>query len=275
LARWSKRAAVRSLDVKLSAQSLRQMKSVAPIPMLTAYTTPVARSLERAGIPVLLVGDTVGMVEMGFDSTRHTTLEHMQYHVGAVRRGAPQTHIIGDLPFNTYTDPAIALSSARALLAAGADSIKLEGPQLEVIAHLVANGVDVVGHTGLTPQTSINFKQVGRTEEDARRVFAEATGIAAAGAFVVVLEHIPAALAERITKAVAIPTIGIGAGGECDGQVLVINDAIGLGDYWPPFSRQYAYMGKTIADVAAAFMQEVNDRTFVNHILRMNASRKE
>jgi 3-methyl-2-oxobutanoate hydroxymethyltransferase len=261
--------------VKLSAQSLREMKSVVPIPMLTAYTTPVARSLARAGIPVLLVGDTVGMVEMGFDSTRHTTLEHMQYHVGAVRRGAPQTHIIGDLPFNTYTDPEIALSSAQALLAAGADSIKLEGPQFEVIAHLVANGIDVVGHTGLTPQTASNFKQVGGTEDEARRVFAEAAGIAQAGAFLVVLEHIPAALAGRITKAVAIPTIGIGAGGECDGQVLVINDAIGLGDYWPPFSRQYAYTGKTIADVAAAFMKEVSDGTFVNHILRMNASRKE
>src|SRR5262245_17276613 len=139
--------------MKLSAQSLRQMKSVAPIPMLTAYTTPVARSLERAGIPVILVGDTVGMVEMGFDSTRHTTIQHMAYHVGAVRRVAPMTHIIGDLPFNSYTDAGIALQSARLLLDAGADSIKLEGPQVDVIAHLVANGIDVVGHTGLTPQT--------------------------------------------------------------------------------------------------------------------------
>jgi 3-methyl-2-oxobutanoate hydroxymethyltransferase len=251
------------------------MKTAAPIPMLTAYTAPVARSLERAGIPVLLVGDTVGMVEMGFDSTRHTTLEHMTYHVGAVRRGAPQTHIIGDLPFNTYTSPQVALSSARALLEAGADSVKLEGPQLEVIAHLVANGIDVVGHTGLTPQTSKDFKQVGRTEDDARRVFDEAGNIAAAGAFMIVLEHIPASLAEQITKAVVVPTIGIGAGGACDGQVLVINDAIGLGDYWPPFSRQYAYAGKTITDVATDFIQEVRAGTFVNNVLKMNTSRKE
>src|SRR5579859_1212930 len=125
--------------MKLSARRLGEMKSVAPIPMLTAYTTPVARSLERAGLPVILVGDTVGMVEMGFDSTRHTTLEHMIYHVGAVRRGAPQTHIIGDLPFNTYVNAHVALTSARALLDAGADSIKLEGPQLAVISHLVAS----------------------------------------------------------------------------------------------------------------------------------------
>jgi 3-methyl-2-oxobutanoate hydroxymethyltransferase len=261
--------------MKLSAQSLRQMKAVTPIPMLTAYTAPVARSLEKAGIPVILVGDTVGMVEMGFDSTRHTTIEHMQYHVGAVRRGAPATHLIGDLPFNSYENPEIALNSARALKEAGADSIKLEGSKFEVIAHLVASGFDVVGHTGLTPQTAKDFRQVGKSKDDAQRVLEEAVGIADAGAFMIVLEHIPASLAERITKAIAVPTIGIGAGAACDGQVLVINDAIGLGDYWPPFSRQYAYAGKTIVDVAQSYMKEVRNGTFVNNILKMNAARKE
>ena len=261
--------------MKLDAQALRRMKSVQQIPMLTAYTTPVARSLERAGIPVILVGDTVGMVEMGFDSTRHTTLEHMQYHVGAVRRGAPSTHIIGDLPFNSDGEPHIALQSARALLEAGADSVKLEGPKLDVIAHLVANGIDVVGHTGLTPQTSKDFKQVGRSDQDAQRIFDEAVAIAAAGAFMVVLEHTPAPLAERITGAIAVPTIGIGAGAACDGQVLVINDAAGLGDYWPPFSRQYAYVGRTIVDVAEAYAREVRDGTFVNNVLRMGAGGKK
>jgi 3-methyl-2-oxobutanoate hydroxymethyltransferase len=261
--------------MKLNARSLRDLKSVAPIPMLTAYTTPVARSLERAGIPVILVGDTVGMVEMGFDSTRHTTIDHMRYHIGAVRRGAPQTHIIGDLPFNSYLDSELALTSARALLEAGADSVKLEGPQAEIINHLVASGIDVVGHTGLTPQTSKDFKQVGKTDADARRIFDEAVRIAQAGAFMVVLEHIPASLAKQISNTVSVPTIGIGAGADCDGQVLVINDAVGLGDYWPPFSRQYAYVGRTVIDVAKAFMQEVSDGTFVNHVLTMNAPRKE
>ena len=113
---------------KHTAGSLRQMKSLTPIPMLTAYTTPVARCLEKAGVPVILVGDTVGMVEMGFDSTRHVTLEHMRYHIGAVRRGAAHTHIIGDLPYNSDRDPHTALQSARLLLEAGADSVKLEGP---------------------------------------------------------------------------------------------------------------------------------------------------
>ncbi len=225
---------------KHTAGSLRRMKSLTPIPMLTAYTTPVARCLEKAGVPVILVGDTVGMVEMGFDSTRHVTLEHMRYHIGAVRRGATHTHIIGDLPYQSDCDPRTALQSARLLLEAGADSVKLEGPKYEVIRHLVASGIDVVGHTGLTPQTPADFKQVGRAASDARRVLEEALGIAAAGAYLVVLEHIPDALAQTVTQALAVPTIGIGAGSACDGQVLVINDVIGLGERWPPFSRQYA-----------------------------------
>ena len=247
---------------KYSAAALRQMKSITPIPMLTAYTTPIARALEQAGIPVLLVGDTVGMVEMGFDSTRQVTMEHMQYHIGAVRRGAPNTHIIGDMPYNSDCDPDMALQSAQRLLDAGADSVKLEGPKDEVIHRLVENGIEVVGHTGLTPQTAANFKQVGRSEEDAERILNEAIGIAAAGAFMIVLEHIPDALAEIVTRAVAIPTIGIGAGPSCDGQVLVINDAIGMGDRWPPFSRQYAYVGKTIIEAAEIYVSQVRDRTY-------------
>lgn len=247
---------------KQTAESLRRMKSTDPIPMLTAYTTPIARSLEKAGVPVLLVGDTVGMVEMGFDSTRQVTLEHMRYHVGAVRRGAASTHIVGDLPYDSDRDPETALRSAQALIEAGADSIKLEGPKLDVIEHLVANGIAVVGHTGLTPQTSANFHQVGRESEDAARIREEAIAIAGAGAFMLVLEHIPDALAETITGEVPIPTIGIGAGPSCDGQVLVINDAIGLGDRWPPFSRQYAYVGETIVEAAEAFVREVRERTY-------------
>lgn len=260
--------------MKIGSDALRQMKSTTPIPMLTAYTAPVARALEKAGIPVILVGDTVGMVEMGFDSTRHVTLEHMQYHVGAVRRGAPETHIVGDLPYGTDDEPAKALASARALIRAGADSVKLEGPKLDVIGYLVERGIDVVGHTGLTPQTSKDFKQVGRSEEEARQVHDDAVAIANAGAFMVVLEHVPASLAARITRSLHVPTIGIGAGAACDGQVLVINDAIGLGDFWPPFSRQYAYVGRTIVDVATSFMKEVADGTFVDNVLRFNSSRK-
>lgn len=248
--------------MKHNAASLRAMKSIAPIPMLTAYTAPIARCLEAAGVPVILVGDTVGMVEMGFDSTRHVTLDHMRYHIGAVRRGAPNTHVIGDLPYNSDRDPETALCSAGLLLEAGADSVKLEGPKYDVIRHLVANGIDVVGHTGLTPQTAANFKQVGRDSDDAKRVLEEALGIADAGASLLVLEHIPDALAQAITQAVAIPTIGIGAGPDCDGQVLVINDALGFGEKWPPFSRQYAYLDKAIVEAAKRYVGEVTQRNY-------------
>ncbi|GAB6042936.1 3-methyl-2-oxobutanoate hydroxymethyltransferase [Endothiovibrio diazotrophicus] len=261
--------------MKMQPQQLMEMKGVKPIPMLTAYTCPVARGLEQAGILVILVGDTVGMVEMGFSSTREVTIEHMAYHIGAVRRGAPNTHIIGDLPYRTDRTPEEALTHSRRLLAAGADSVKLEGPKLEVIAHLVANEVPVVGHTGLTPQTAKNFAKVGRTEAEAARVREEAQAIAAAGAFLVVLEHIPYELAAIITAELPVPTIGIGAGPDCDGQVLVINDALGLGDYWPPFSKQYAHLSRSILEVAETYSREVNSREFPNNIIPFARSGSE
>ena len=247
---------------KYTARTFLDLKGKTPITMLTAYTTPVAKSLEQAGIPIILVGDSVGMVEMGMDSTRTVTIEQMCYHVSAVRRGAPNTHIIGDMPYNTDKDPATALKNARLLLDAGADSIKLEGPKYDVISYLRKNVVEVVGHTGLTPQTASSFKQVGKSAPEAARVLEEARGIAGAGAFMLVLEHIPNELAKSITDAIPIPTIGIGAGNLCDGQVLVVNDAIGMGDHWPPFSKQYAHTGKIIIEAALEFRREVEERKF-------------
>lgn len=258
----------------LHAADFIAMKGNKPITMLTAYTCPVARGIEAAGVPVILVGDTVGMVEMGFESTRDVTLEHMEYHIGAVRRGARNTHIIGDLPYLTDVDPQTALTSAQRLIAAGASSIKLEGPKAEVIRHLVANGIPVVGHTGLTPQTATSFKKVGSTEADAQRIMDEARLIEDAGAFMVVLEHIPYGLGGRISQTLKIPTIGIGAGPDCDGQVLVINDALGLGDYWPPFSKQYAHVSETILKVAKAFTSEVESLEFPNNIIQLTGSGK-
>jgi len=248
--------------MKLTAGDLLEKKSKARIPVLTAYTTPIARCVEQAGVSAILVGDTVGMVEMGFSSTRDVTMDHMTYHIAAVRRGAPDTHIIGDMPFNSDLEPDAALGNARLLVEAGADSVKLEGSKYDIIRHLVAHGIDVVGHTGLTPQTAENFKQVGRDDEDAERLLNEAAGIADAGAFMVVLEHIPDSLAAKITAGIRIPTIGIGAGSACDGQVLVINDAIGMGEKWPPFSRQYAYVGQTIVDAAKTYVEQVAAATF-------------
>lgn len=260
--------------MKLSPRDLVKMKCRKPIPMLTAYTCPVARSIEAAGIPVILVGDTVGMVEMGFDSTRDVTIAHMEYHIAAVRRGAMQTHIIGDLPYLTDKNPETALINAKKLISAGADSIKLEGAKLDVISYLVENGIAVVGHTGLTPQTAKNFKKVGSTSKEAARVAAEALAIQGAGAFMVVLEHIPYSLAKDITNDLNIPSIGIGAGPDCDGQVLVINDALGLGDYWPPFSKQYSHVSETVLNVAKAFSSEVETREFPNNIIPFNVAEK-
>ncbi|WP_133493004.1 3-methyl-2-oxobutanoate hydroxymethyltransferase [Alcanivorax sp. 24] len=260
--------------MKKHAQALMEMKGRTPIAMLTAYTCPVARALERAAIPVILVGDTVGMVEMGFDSTRDVTIDHMTYHVGAVRRGAPETHIIGDLPYETDKDPDTALWNARRLIAAGADSVKLEGAKTGVIRHLVDNGIAVVGHTGLTPQTAKSFTKVGRTEQEARQVLEDAVAIQEAGAFMIVLEHIPYNLGAELTGTLRIPTIGIGAGPDCDGQVLVINDALGLGDYWPPFSKQYAHVSRTILQVAEDFASEVASREFPNNIIAFTGSGK-
>lgn len=260
--------------MKKNPQDFVAMKGSKPIPMLTAYTCPVARSIEDAGVPVILVGDTVGMVEMGFDSTRDVTIEHMEYHLGAVRRGSKNTHIIGDLPYGTDENPETALANARRLIQAGADSVKLEGPNTEVIRCLVSQNIPVVGHTGLLPQTAKNFKQVGRTSEEAKKVMNEARAIQDAGAFMVVLEHIPYALAGEITKALSIPTIGIGAGPDCDGQVLVINDALGLGDYWPPFSKQYAYISKTVLQVATEFSEEVESMKFPSNIIQFTGTNK-
>jgi 3-methyl-2-oxobutanoate hydroxymethyltransferase len=258
--------------MKMSATDLRGMKGVTPIPMLTAYTCPVARNIEQAGVPVILVGDTVGMVEMGFDSTREVTIEHMEYHVGAVRRGAANTHIIADLPYMTDKDPESAIVAAQRLIGAGADSVKLEGPKLDVISFLVENGIPVVGHTGLTPQTATNFKKVGNTSTEAKRIADEAVAIQDAGAFMVVLEHIPYSLAGSISQSLQVPTIGIGAGPDCDGQVLVINDALGLGDYWPPFSKQYAHVSQVIYKVAKEFASEVESTEFPNNIIQLTGT---
>jgi len=260
--------------MKIHATEFIQMKGVTPIAMLTAYTTPVARAIEEAGVPIILIGDTVGMVEMGFESTRDVTMEHMEYHVAAVRRGAQKTHLIGDLPYLADRNPEAALANAKRLVSAGADSIKLEGPKTKVISHLVNNGISVVGHTGLTPQTAKNFKKVGNTSIEANIILSDALAIQDAGAFMIVLEHIPYSLGRSITQSLNVPTIGIGAGPDCDGQVLVINDALGMGDYWPPFSKQYAHTSRTIIKVAKEFSSEVESKKFPNNIIQLSGARK-
>jgi 3-methyl-2-oxobutanoate hydroxymethyltransferase len=235
--------------------------------MLTAYDASSAALLDDLGVPVILVGDSLGMVALGYESTVPVTLDEMLHHTAAVSRGAPNSLVVGDLPFGTYQDgPSQAMASAtRMLKEGGANAVKLEGggPMVEVTAHLVAAGIPVMGHLGLTPQ-SVNqfggFKVPGRGDTDADRLVADAQALEQAGAFAVVLECIPSELAGRVTAALQVPTIGIGAGPECDAQVLVWHDLLGLTTgRLPRFVKQYVDLRSEIAGAVKAYVSEVAD----------------
>jgi 3-methyl-2-oxobutanoate hydroxymethyltransferase len=235
--------------------------------MLTAYDFSSAALLDELGVPVLLVGDSLGMVALGYESTVPVTLEEMLHHTRAVARGAPHSLVVGDLPFGTYQDgPSQALASAtRMLKEGGANAVKLEGggPMVEVTAHLVRAGIPVMAHLGLTPQ-SVNqfggFKVQGRDDEAADQLLADAIALAEAGAFAIVLECIPEQLAARVTEAVPVPTIGIGAGPSCDAQVLVWHDLLGLtSGRLPRFVKQYVDLRSEVAGAVKAFVHEVAD----------------
>jgi 3-methyl-2-oxobutanoate hydroxymethyltransferase len=235
--------------------------------MLTAYDASSAALLDELGVPVILVGDSLGMVVLGYDSTVPVTLDEMLHHTRAVSRGAPNAIVVGDLPFGTYQDsPSQALASAtRMLKEAGANAVKLEGggPMIEVTAHLVRAGIPVMGHLGLTPQ-SVNqfggFKVQGREEAAAEQLVEDAVALAEAGAFAIVLECIPTELGERVTAAVPVPTIGIGAGHHTDGQVLVWHDLLGLtSGRLPRFVKQYVDLRAEISGAIKTFQHEVAD----------------
>lgn len=230
------------------------------ITVLTAYDYPFARLMDSAGIDMILVGDSVGSVVSGYDNTLPVTLEEMIYHTKAVVRGSEQALIITDMPFMSYQiDTADARRNAgRLIKEAGAHAVKLEGGEhmAETIRSIVAIDIPVMGHIGLTPQSIHRmggFKVQGRQQEQAKKIIADAKAVEQAGAFAMVLEGIPRNLAREVTEAVDIPTIGIGAGADCDGQVLVIHDILGLCDkYSPKFVKRYA-------DISATITQGIND----------------
>jgi 3-methyl-2-oxobutanoate hydroxymethyltransferase len=238
--------------------------------MLTAYDASSAALLDELAVPVILVGDSLGMVVLGYDSTVPVTLDEMLHHTRAVSRGAPNAIVVGDLPFGTYQDgPSQALASAtRMMKEAGANAVKLEGggPMVEVTAHLVRAGIPVMGHLGLTPQ-SVNqfggFKVQGRDAAAADQLVEDALALAEAGAFAIVLECIPTDLGRRVTEAVTVPTIGIGAGDHTDAQVLVWHDLLGLTTgRLPRFVKQYADLRAEISGAIKAFQHEVADREY-------------
>ncbi len=234
------------------------------IAMLTAYDFAFARIFDAAGIDCLLVGDSLGNVVQGHDTTLPVTLDEVVYHTRLVARAARRAMVIGDMPFGSYqVGPEDAVRSAiRLVKEGGAHAVKLEGgvAAAGAIARIAAAEIPVMGHVGLTPQSIHRmggYRVQGRTDAERARVIADAQAVEAAGAFAVVLEGMPADLAAEITRKLAIPTIGIGAGAACDGQVLVMHDMLGLNDWTPSFVKQYADLGALAAKAARAFAEEV------------------
>ena len=269
----------KSERTKLTAHDIRERKSSPRLSMVSVYDFPFARLAEEAGIDIILVGDSLGMVVQGHDSTVPVTIDDIVYHGKSVRRGAPGTHVVADLPFLTYhIDNAQAIENAgRLLQEGGADSVKLEGGQevADRVAAIVRAGIPVMGHIGLTPQSAGalgGFKVQGRDVASARKILADAQAITRAGAFAMVVEVIPAELGAMITESVSIPTIGIGAGPSCDGQVLVAHDLLGLQErIIGRFAKVYANIGDDVREAFASFATEVREGSFPDdeHSYRM------
>jgi 3-methyl-2-oxobutanoate hydroxymethyltransferase len=237
------------------------------IVVLTCYDAVFARLLEQAGVDVLLVGDSLNQVLAGHETTLSTTLDQMIYHAAAVRRGSRRALVFVDLPFLTYqvSIPEAIRNAGRVLQETGAHGVKLEGGShmAETVSALVERGIPVMGHIGLTPQSVHalgGYRVQGREEKGADRLMQDARAVEAAGACAVVLELIPAALAGRISKSLTVPTIGIGAGPGCDGQVLVLHDMLGLNEQFAPkFLRHYAKLGESVRDAVGRYAADVRD----------------
>jgi 3-methyl-2-oxobutanoate hydroxymethyltransferase len=240
------------------------------ITCLTAYDYPTARLLDEAGVEVLLVGDSVGMVVLGYENTLPVTLEEMLHHTRAVRRGVRRALLVADMPYGSYHAeiPESLRNAMRLVKEAGAEAVKVEGGErrLELISRLVEAEIPVMGHVGLTPQSVHalgGFKVQGKTAEAADQLLRDAHAVEAAGAFSIVLESVPRELAARVTRELRIPTIGIGAGPECDGQVLVLYDLLGLGlGQLPKFARRYANLGDIITRAASDYCEDVRQGRF-------------
>jgi 3-methyl-2-oxobutanoate hydroxymethyltransferase len=242
---------------------LEGLKGNRKVVMLTAYDYQVARLVEQAGVDLILVGDSLGMVVLGYESTKQVTMQEMLHHTRAVARGATKTPIIGDMPIGSYATPELALENARKFMEAGAAGVKVEGCVIDVIRELVNNNIPVMGHLGLLPQTAEKYKLVGKADKDAERIFREAQTIDKLGVFSLVLECVPEQLAKKITESVTSITIGIGAGKYCDGQVLVINDLLGMDEsFSPKHVKKYANLSDIIKKAVMDFKREITSGEF-------------
>ena len=257
--------------MRTTVTRLKEMKQRGErIAMVTAYDYPTARFLDEAGVPIILVGDSLGMVVLGYDSTLPVTMEAMVHHTKAVVRGARNALVVADMPFMSYqTDPVDALRNAgRFLQEAGAQAVKLEGgvQVAATVRRLVEVGIPVQGHIGLTPQAIHQlggYRVQGKSSGAAAQLLRDARALDEAGVFSMVLEGVPAPLAKLITERVSVPTIGIGAGPHCDGQVQVFHDMLGLyPDFVPKHAKQYARMGDAIKEAVGTYMREVQEGSF-------------
>ncbi len=272
---------VASQRKKVTTLALRQKKEKGePISMLTAYDYPTALAMDKAGIDAILVGDSLAMVVLGYETTLPVTMDEMLHHCRAVARGAKSALLIGDMPFMSYqvsVEEAVR-NAGRFLQQGGMDAVKLEGgrERAETIRAITSAGIPVMGHLGLTPQSVHQlggFRAQGKTAAAALRLLEDALLLESAGCFSLVLEAVPARLAAYISQKLSIPTIGIGAGAGCDGQVLVSHDLLGLFDrFTPKFVKQYAHLHQQMQQAFAAYIDDVERRAFpaVQHSLEMS-----
>jgi len=249
------------------AAALRRRKGGGPITALTAYDYPTARLLDEAGVDVLLVGDSLGMVVLGFPDTTHVTLEHMLHHTAAVARAKPAGLVVGDLPIHTYETPAQALATARRLVAAGAEAVKLEGGvrQAEKVRAITAAGIPVIGHLGMLPQRVVEeggYRKKGKTPEQADALREGALALIEAGVCAIIFESVVAATASDLTAFLAVPIIGIGCGdAACDGEIAVITDVLGSFPWFvPPFAKPEADLASVTREAARRFIERVKSR---------------
>ncbi len=244
----------------MKLDEFRKRKGKEKIIMLTAYDYQIAKILDEEGIDIILVGDSLGMVVQGYTDTKSVTMEDMFHHTRAVARGAKKTPIIGDMPINSDNTVEDALRNAKSFLDAGAHGVKIEGNKTEVVKALIRNEIPVMGHIGLLPQTAPAYRVRGKAPDDAQKILQDARVLDKLGVFTMVLESIPEGLAKRITEAVGTPTVGIGAGKYCDGQVLVINDMLGLDPtFSPKYVKRYANLNPIIKQAVENFRQEVRN----------------
>ncbi len=253
---------------KVTVRKVLGYKGRKPIVMITAYDYPTARIVDSAGVDIILVGDSLSMTMLGNPSTLQVDMTDMLRHTQAVARAQPKALLVADMPFMSYeADVHEAVINAGQFLRAGADGVKIEGgaEYVDVIKSMVRAGIPVMGHVGLTPQKHKllgGYRLMGKTAEEAKQIINDAEAVAEAGAFSIVIEYTASEVAEEITKRVSVPTICIGSGPRCDGQVLVIHDILGLSDVQPPFAKRYVDLSSIIRDAVVRYKQDVESGSF-------------